>query len=87
MKLVLNRLRESNPVTRSFLRGGLMVTCALLFGALILLWHVGAPTLENLYIWELATAMREMGPGILFIVSLGAVFSENYLSFGSKKKK
>ncbi len=77
MKILMGNLREIGELPKSFLRGGLMITGALLLGALLLSVSIGAPTFATYHIAKTAKAMQDMAPGILLIMVIVSAFSES----------
>jgi len=77
MKTVWKRLREMGEATYTILRGGLLVSCALLVCSLTLTLTAGPLTFDTYYIHAVANAMRDMAPGILFIAVVGSACVES----------
>ena len=76
MKTIWERLRAMGEATHTILRGGLLVSCTLLFCSLVLSLVAGPPAFDTYYLHDAALAMRDMSPGILFIAVVGSAYVE-----------
>lgn len=76
MKKVVSNLKRMCSECRWLLKGGLMITCALLLGSIILTLWAGGWSLDTYYIHRCADTMREMAPAILFLTVFGSAWWE-----------
>lgn len=84
MRNVAKNLKRMSPACRWLLKGGLMLTSALLFCSIVLSAYAGSWSLDTYYLHRCADTMREMAPVILFITVFGSAWwEERYRKTGT----
>ena len=76
LKTVWKRVREMSETSHTILRGGLLVACTLLICSLGIILFAGPECFDTYFLHDVARAMREMAPGILFIAVVGSAVGE-----------
>lgn len=76
MKRLVHNLKSMCSACRWLLKGGLMITCALLLGSILLMARAGGWTLDTYYLIRSADSMREIAAVVLFLTVIGSAWWE-----------
>ncbi len=74
------RRRVLSPPAYGLIKGGLVLSCALLAASLALVLHAGPLSAHNVHIHRLAADLYRAPLGVLLLTHLGALLVEERLS-------